>query len=311
MANLQSLVKEHSPTVLKGFAMGIADIVPGVSGGTIAFITGIYDNLIKSISSVDKTFVSLLLKFKIKDAFNHLNGSFLVPLFIGIFAAIISMSKVMHYLMNEYPTYTWSLFFGLIAASILYIGKQIKDIKSFKNIISILAGTIVAYLIVSLIPAQTPNSTLFIFGSGMIAICAMILPGISGSFLLLILGKYAFVTGAVKAPFNPGSLEIIAIFAMGCLVGILSFSKVLNYLLAHFHNTMMCFLTGFMLGSMKKIWPWKETLETTIIRGKTYILKEENILPTSFDQSVLFAILLMLVGFILVLAIEKMAKRKN
>jgi len=311
MANLQSLVKEHYTTVLKGFAMGIADIVPGVSGGTIAFITGIYDNLIKSISSVDKTFIALVLKFKIKEAFNHLNGSLLVPLFIGIFAAIISMSKIIHYLMNEYPTYTWSLFFGLILASIIYIGKQIKDLKSPKSFLTIAFGTIVAYLIVSLIPAQTPNSTLYIFGSGMIAICAMILPGISGSFLLLILGKYAFITGAVKSPFDPGSLEIIFIFGVGCLKGILSFSKVLNYLLSNFHNLMMAFLTGFMIGSMKKIWPWKETLETTVIRGKTYILKEENILPATFDSTLVIAIILMTIGFVLVLGIEKMAKSKN
>ena len=143
----------------------------------------------------------------------------------------------------------------------------------------------------------------------MIAICAMILPGISGSFILLILGKYAFVTGAIKAPFASGSIEIIFIFGTGCLVGLLSFSKVLNWLLKHYHNLMMCFLTGFMIGSLKKIWPWKETLESKIIRGKTYILKEANVFPESVDQTVLIACALMILGFCLVFFLDKFSKK--
>jgi len=305
-----SINKEQVSLVFKGFAMGIADIVPGVSGGTIAFITGIYDDLLASISSVDKQFISFLLKFQIKNALSHINASFLIPLFIGIAFAIVSMSKVMHFFMNSYPVYTWSLFFGLIGASILYIGKQIKNRLKPKNITTVVAGAIIAALIVSLIPVETPNSNLYIFGSGMVAICAMILPGISGSFILLILGKYAFVTGAVKAPFSTGSLPIIIVFSVGCLVGILSFSKLLNWLLKSYHNLMMCFLTGFMIGSMKKVWPWKETLDSKIIRGKTYILKETNILPDSFDQTVIVAITLMLIGFGSVLLLDKIANKK-
>jgi putative membrane protein len=302
--------KKQVSLVLKGFAMGIADIVPGVSGGTIAFITGIYDDLLASISSVDKKFISYLLKFEIKNALNHINASFLIPLLIGITFAIISMSKVMHFFMHSYPIYTWSLFFGLIAASIRYIGKQIQNRSNPKNTITTACGAIIAALVVSLIPVETPTSNIYIFGSGMIAICAMILPGISGSFILLILGKYAFVTGAVKAPFATGSLPIIIVFASGCLIGLLSFSKVLNWLLKNYHNLMMCFLTGFMIGSMKKIWPWKQTLESKVIRGKIYILKEANILPSSLDQTVIVAIILMLVGFSLVLLLDKIANKK-
>ena len=305
-----SINKEQVSLIFKGFAMGIADIVPGVSGGTIAFITGIYDNLLASISSVDKQFITFLFKFQIKQALNHINASFLIPLFIGIAFAIVSMSKVMHFFMHSYPIYTWSLFFGLIGASILYIGKQIKNRSNPKNIMTVVAGAIVAALIVSLIPVETPNSNLYLFGSGMVAICAMILPGISGSFILLILGKYAYVTGAVKAPFASGSLPIIIFFSAGCLIGILSFSKILNWLLKNYHNLMMCFLTGFMIGSMKKIWPWKQTLESKVIRGKIYILKETNIVPSSFDQTVVVAIILMLVGFSLVLLLDKIANKK-
>jgi putative membrane protein len=305
-----NIKKEQLAISLKGFAMGIADIVPGVSGGTIAFITGIYDQLLASISSVDKKFISLVLKLKIKDALNHINASFLIPLFIGIGLAIVSMSKVMHFFMHSYPIHTWSLFFGLIGASILYIGRQIQNRSNPKNILTVVAGAVIAALIVSLIPTETPNSNLYLFGSGMIAICAMILPGISGSFILLILGKYAFVTAAVKAPFASGSLPVIIIFSCGCLVGLLSFSKVLNWLLKTYHNLMMCFLTGFMIGSMKKIWPWKETLESKIIRGKTYILKEANILPDSMDQTIIFAIALMIIGFGSVLLLDKIANKK-
>lgn len=293
--------------VLKGMAMGIADVVPGVSGGTIAFITGIYDQLVESISLVNKEFFQLLLKFKIKQALGHINFSFLFPLLSGIFLSIILGAKVMHYLLDAYPTQTWSLFFGLIAASIYFIGKQIDEIYLPKNFGSIIAGTAVGYILVSLIPVTTAHNSLTIFFSGAVAICAMILPGISGSFILLILGKYAYITGAVKQPFAQGNLTTIIIFALGCLVGLLSFSKLLNWLLKHFHNIMMCFMTGFMLGSMKKIWPWKEALSFKIIRGKTYILEEANVLPSNFDQGFWIALALMFCGFILVIFLEKIS----
>jgi putative membrane protein len=303
--------KEQVMVTLKGMAMGVADIVPGVSGGTIAFITGIYDQLVESISLVNKDFVKLLLQFKIKQALGHINFQFLFPLMCGIFAAILLGARVMHYLLNEHPVQTWSLFFGLIAASIIYIGKQIEHLKAPKNIATIIAGTLIGYGIVSLIPVHTPNNYLNIFAAGAVAICAMILPGISGSFILLILGKYAFVTGALKQPFIDNHLIVIAVFAFGCLVGLLSFSKLLNWLLKHFHNAMMCFLTGFMIGSMKKIWPWKEVVESKVIRGKTYVLQESNILPGHFDGGFWLAVCLMILGFFLVIGLEKFSKKET
>jgi len=303
--------KEQSMVALKGFMMGMADIVPGVSGGTVAFITGVYDNLLASISAVDMQFVKYLLSFQIKKALDHINFTFLFPLLAGVAAAIISMSRVMHFLLESYPTQTWATFFGLIAASIIFIGKTIENPFGVKQAASSLVGIIIGYLIVSVVPTQTSEALPYVFLAGMIGICAMILPGISGAFILLILGKYAYVTGALKAPFIDSNLSIIIVFCLGCGVGILSFSKVLNYLLKHYHNIMMCFLTGFMIGSMKKIWPWKETLESITIRDKVHVLREANILPTQLDGAAMMAIGLMIIGFIAVLSLEYISNKSK
>jgi len=303
--------KEQLILSLKGFAMGTADIVPGVSGGTVALITGVYDNLINSISSVNKDFVKLLIGFKIREALIHLNAAFLFPLLAGIFVAIIGMSKIMHFFMSEYSTYTWSLFFGLILASIIYVGKTIKNIKSPKCLGNILLGTIIGFIIVSLIPVSTSHSYPMIFLAGAIGICAMILPGISGSFILLILGKYLFVTSALKDPFTDQNMLIIIVFGFGCLVGILTFSKVFNYLLKEHHNPMMCILLGFMIGSMRKIWPWKEVIEQKIIRGKVHVLKDAVIFPSEINTQVFIAFALMISGIIFVFAIEKYSANES
>ena len=295
---------------LKGFAMGLADIVPGVSGGTVAFITGIYDELLKSISSVNKEFVKLLLSSKIKEAIEHINIKFLIPLFIGIASAILLTSRLMHYLLNEYPTHTWGFFFGLIIASIIYISKSIEKPWTTKKVIKLIMGASIGYALVSLVPVQTENNYLNIFFSGSIAICAMILPGISGSFILLILGKYAFVTGALKAPFVDNNLIYILVFCIGCLIGLLSFSKILNFLMNKYHQAMILILTGFMIGSLKKIWPWKETLKSITVRGKTHVLSEVNVLPEA-STSTYLTIGIMIFGFIIVFAIEKFAVKKN
>jgi len=296
--------------LLKGFAMGLADIVPGVSGGTIAFVTGIYDTLLKSISSVNKEFIQLIIKLEFKKALEHINYQFLVPLFIGIASAILLTSRLMHHLLMEYPNQTWGFFFGLILASILYISKSIeRPIRSI-TVTQFIGGTLIGVLLVSLIPVQSENTYLSIFFSGAIAICAMILPGISGSFILLILGKYAFITGALKAPFLDNNLIYILIFCVGCLVGILSFSKLLNFLMNKYHQAMIVILCGFMFGSLKKIWPWKETLESIVVRGKTHVLREANVLPT-FDSQTMIVIALMIFGFLLVFLLEYIAKKKS
>lgn len=294
---------------LKGFAMGMADIVPGVSGGTVAFITNIYDELLEAIASINKDFVRKLLKLEFKSALEQVHYKFLIPLMIGIFSALLLTSRLMHFLMSEYPIYTWSMFFGLISASALYIAKHIEHPKNNLTYLLLPLGITIGYACVSLVPVTTPNAYPYIFGSGAIAICAMILPGISGSFILLILGKYAFVTSALKAPFDDNNIFVIMTFCAGCLTGILSFSKLLNYLMHTHRNAMMFVLTGFIVGSLKKIWPWRETLESTVIRGKTYILQEQNVLPESFDQQTILALSIMFIGFFLVLGLEYISNK--
>ncbi len=291
--------------------MGAADIVPGVSGGTVALITGIYDELIKTISSFDHKILKLLFSGDFKSFMDKGNFKFLVPLLSGILIAIIGLSHLMHFLMGTYPVQTWSLFFGLIVASIIFLGKGLNDWKKPKMLSSFIIGTVLGYLVTTMIPVETSNNLINIFIAGSIAICAMILPGISGSFILLILGKYFFVTSALKSPFAEGSLLVILTFAFGCFVGLLSFSKILNFLLIKYHSLMMYLLVGFMLGSLNKIWPWREVLSSKIIRGKTHVLSDKIVFPSEINSQVITAFLIMIFGIVLVFAIEKYAKNKS
>jgi len=297
--------KEYIILYIKGFLMGIADLIPGVSGGTIAFITGIYDTLLDAAASIDKTFIKHVLKFEIKKAIAHLHFRFIIPLVLGMFTAMITLARVMHYLINEQPIPTWALFFGLIGASIIVIWNKLDDHFSPVNLLIISIGAIFAYIMVSLIPVDTPDALWFIYLCGIIGITAMILPGLSGSFLLLILGKYEYITAALKNPFAEGAPLILVIFIMGTATGLMSFSKILNFFMKNYRVKTMAFLTGILIGSMKKVWPWKEVLESKIVRGKTKIIREMNIMPTEFNNEVLVAIALMLIGFIFVLVLEK------
>ncbi|MEC8941038.1 MAG: DUF368 domain-containing protein [SAR324 cluster bacterium] len=298
---------EHAYLFFKGVGMGTADIVPGVSGGTIAFITGIYEALLTAIASINSRLVLQVLRLNLKQALAGLHLRFLVTLVCGIALAVISTSHLMHYLLTEHAVQTWSVFFGLITASILVVAHSIN--KRFTTFPALILGAILAYGITGLIPLYTPEEPGFIFFSGMIAICAMILPGLSGSFILLILGKYAFITAALRNPVNPDNLEIILIFITGCLVGILGFSRILRYGLARWHDYTLALLTGIMLGSMRKVWPWKITLESQIIRGKEHVLREENVWPL-LDFEFGIALLLMLTGFTLVMLLDKKSRQR-
>ena len=299
---------EHAYLFFKGVGMGTADIVPGVSGGTIAFITGIYEALLTAIASINSRLVLQVLRLNLKQALAGLHLRFLITLVCGIALAVISTSHLMHYLLTEHAVQTWSVFFGLITASILVVAHSIN--KRFTTFPALILGAILAYGITGLIPLYTPEEPWFIFFSGMIAICAMILPGLSGSFILLILGKYAFITAALRNPVNPDNLEIILIFITGCLVGILGFSRILRYGLARWHDYTLALLTGIMLGSMRKVWPWKITLESQIIRGKEHVLREENVWPL-LDIEFGIALLLMLSGFTLVMLLDKISRRRT
>jgi len=299
---------EHAYLFFKGVGMGTADIVPGVSGGTIAFITGIYESLLTAISSINSRFILQILRLNFKQAIAGLHLRFLVTLIFGIALAIISTSHLIHYLLTVYPTQTWSVFFGLITASIIVVGHSINN--RFASFPTLILGILLAYGITGIIPLHTPEDPWFIFFSGMIAICAMILPGLSGSFILLILGKYAFLTAALRNPFNLDNMEIILIFIAGCLIGILGFSRILRYGLVRWHDFTLAILTGIMIGSMRKVWPWKITLESQIIRGKEYVLREENVWPL-LDFEFWIALLLMGVGFVLVILLDKISRKRT
>ncbi len=300
--------REAGVLMLKGAAMGTADVVPGVSGGTVAFITRIYDPLLCAIASFDLNALARLLRGRLTEALAGLHLRFLLALGFGIASAILSTARLMHYLLTTHPVATWALFCGLIVASILVVGREITDWRG--GVPMLVLGTVVAYGIVGLIPVQTPDTPLIVFLCGMVAICAMILPGLSGAFLLLILGKYATVTGALRNPFDEGNLLLLAVFAAGCLVGLLGFSRILKLCLERFQNLTMALLTGLMVGALRKVWPWKEVLETELIRGKEYVLREANVLPEA-DGGLLLALGLAATGFVLVLALDRWSRREE
>ncbi len=289
--------------------MGAADIVPGVSGGTIALITGIYETLLDSIKSVDMEALKLLSKFQIKALWKHINGSFLGVLFLGIFTSIFTLSKLITFLMDEHPIPLWSFFCGLIIISSVMI---LRDIKrwNFMVFLTIPLGAALAYWITGLNPVSSPEAMYFTFIAGAIAICAMILPGISGSFLLLILGKYEVILEAV----NQKDIITLAIFAAGCVIGLLSFSRLISWLLHNYHSLTIAALSGFMLGSINKIWPWKDVLSYRISSsGEQKPFITENIWPhhylsvTGDEPKFFIGLLAFLFGIILVIGLERTA----
>lgn len=290
--------------------MGAADVVPGVSGGTIAFISGIYEELLSSISSINFGLIKILRKEGIKAVWKAVNGNFLLALFIGIAISILSLAKVIKWLLENEPVLLWSFFFGLVLASIIYIGKQISKWNAGVILLSLL-GIVFGYMI-TVIPSVSgqESNLLFLFFAGAIASCAMILPGISGSYILLLVGAYSTVMTAVTEK----NITIIAVVGAGVIVGLLSFSKVLKWLFSKFNNQMLAVLMGIMFGSINKIWPWKETVSTYIDRhGVTKPLLEKSILPGAYkgDPQVLFAVLLAVVGFGLIFLLERLAVKKD
>jgi len=252
---MQRTFKDYFIITLKGIAMGAADAVPGVSGGTIAFISGIYEELILSISNINLSLFKTLKQDGIKAFWTQANGNFILALLTGIVIGFASFMRLAKYLIEQHPVLIWSFFFGLIVVSIYFVGKQITKWNA-STIVAFTVGAITAYYITSLPLFATNNNPWFLFIAGAIAICAMILPGISGSFILLILGAYKALSNAMD-DFN---FKKIAIFAAGAIVGLLSFSRLLKWLFKNYHNTTLALLTGFILGSLNKMWPWKQTV---------------------------------------------------
>lgn len=295
-------LKEYGLLVLKGMGMGAADVVPGVSGGTIAFIVGIYEELIDSIKSINAASLKMLFTGKIAAFWKAINANFLFSIVGGIAISIFSLAKLITWLLTDHPVLVWSFFFGLVLASTWFVSKDIKK-WDWKTILSFIIGAVVAFYITVATPAETPSNLFFIFLCGAIAICAMILPGISGSFILVLLGKYFYIMEAVKT-FN---IKIILVFICGAAIGITSFSRVLSFALRRFHDITIAVLAGFMLGSLNKVWPWKTVVETYFdSHGVEKPLIEVNSMP---DHLIGEAVGLMVLGFAIVYFLEKLSAK--
>jgi len=335
---MQRRFKDYFLITLKGVAMGAADAVPGVSGGTIALISGIYQELISTISNINISFLKTLRTHGFKAFWKELNGNFILALLIGILTSFVTFMRLAKYLIETHPVLIWSFFFGLIIASIFFVAKQI-DKWNVATFIALILGAFIAYYITTL-PSMASNSNpLFLFIAGAIAICAMILPGISGSFILVILGAYKTLSDAI----NDWDFKRIAIFGAGAVVGLLSFSRVLKWLFKHYQNTTLALLTGFIFGSLNKIWPWKKSIsvlnditgeaqslskitdlgtlavyQQQINNFESYkVVTEESVSPfvyTSINNGVssqlIPALTLIIVGFLTIFILEKIGNKK-
>ena len=303
-------MKDYAVLALKGMGMGAADVVPGVSGGTIAFIVGIYDELIDSIKSINGKSLKLLFTGKWVAFWKAINANFLLSIIAGIGISIFSLAKIITWLLTDHPILVWSFFFGLVLASTWFVSKDIKK-WDWKTILSYIIGIVIAFYITVATPAETPSNLFFIFLCGAIAICAMILPGISGAFILLLLGKYQYIMQAV----GDLNIPVIVIFVVGAAAGIISFSHLLSWLLKRWHDVTVAVLMGFMVGSLKKVWPWKEVVETyTDSHGALQPLVERNIAPGHFEMlydrpsMLVEAVVLCIVGFLVIYGIELLAR---
>ena len=310
-------------TALKGILMGAADVVPGVSGGTIAFITGIYEELIKTIDGLDISILGSLRENGFVKTFNAYNLGFLGSLLAGIAISILSLAKLITFLLTTYPILVWSFFFGLVLASVWYIGSQISKWGAV-TIAFIIGGTALSYYITIAEPLGSPDSWWYVIFSGFVAIIAMILPGVSGAFLLLLLGSYETVLGAitgltealVAGDWSAASSYFLTLclFAVGCILGLKLFSRVLTWLFKNHKNWTLALLTGFMLGSLNKLWPWKEVLKyRTNSHSEEVPFLEKSIMPNHFDGNpqILWAVVLMVVGFLLIFLLERWASKKQ
>ena len=304
---------EYLLIAARGMGMGAADVIPGVSGGTIAFVTGIYEELIHSIKSVNAEFLRILFTRGIRPAWAHINGTFLVSLLAGIFISLITLARGISFLLSNYPMLVWAFFFGLIVGSAIYVGRKISR-WTLRAVLMLLGGTALAYYITISSPATSTDALWFVFVSGSIAISAMILPGISGSFILLLLGKYAFMMEALKDL----KVVVLGVFGLGCVVGILGFSHVISWLFKKHPNATMALLSGFMIGSLNKLWPWKEVLEhRQNSHGEWLPFIERNISPGRYQDlyqsdPMLWQVgLCALAGLALIFVFEWVAGRKT
>ncbi|WP_417609293.1 DUF368 domain-containing protein [Owenweeksia hongkongensis] len=308
--------------VFKGMAMGMAEVVPGVSGGTIAFITGIYERLIFAIKSIDLDLLRLIGKGKIGEAWKKLDGNFLVTLLTGMVLGIGIGVFAITWLLEHEPIAIWAFFFGLIIASVWVVGKDI-DVWNFKTIIALILGTILVYYVTIAVPSSGIEALWFVFVCGAVAISALLLPGLSGSFILLLLGMYTYILPKVKEVMsgNFEGLSVLVVFGLGCITGVLSFSRVLTWAFKHHKNVTLAFLTGLMIGSLNKVWPWQEVLTTRInTKGEETVAFSKSVLPSTFsglqdnflygnDPQTMLAIICIIGGFALVILMSIFGKK--
>lgn len=305
-------LKDYFLLYLKGVGMGGADVVPGVSGGTVAFITGIYQELLDTIKSFDIEALQLLKSARFKDFWQHINGTFLIVLLGGIASSIVTLAQLVIYLLATYPIQVWSFFFGLIIISAILVFKEIRKWNLWVVLFGIL-GAAISYYITIAAPAETTTELWFIFIAGAVAICAMILPGISGAFILLLFGKYEYIFSALK----DFDVKVVLVFVLGCATGLLTFARLISWLLNRYYNMAVALLAGFMVGSLNKVWPWKQVLTYRIdSHGVQKAVLEESVSPATFvevtgqDPLVLLAVLFMALGIFMIVAIEKIAADK-
>ena len=292
---------------LKGMAMGAADVVPGVSGGTIAFITGIYDDLLASINAINFQTLKQLKTDGIKAVWKTINGNFLLALFAGIALSFLSLAKLFKFLLENHPNLVWAFFFGLVLGSIYLVSKMVArwDWMAYAGV---LVGTAISYYLTIIQPGGEATAYWFIFISGAIAICAMILPGVSGSFILLILGVYYPMLDAVSNL----DLVFIAVLGAGAIIGLLSFSRFLKWLLDKYFNVTVAVLLGFLIGSLNKLWPWKHTVSTRLNSHKEEVpFIQENVLPNAVnDPQIMSVAVLLIIGVAVIVVMSKFAPKQ-
>ena len=288
----------------KGICMGASDVVPGVSGGTMAFILGIYEELIDAIRSFDLKSLQLLMRFEFQRLLDRISWRFLLAVGFGILTAVFTLARLLSWLLQNSPIYIWSFFFGLILASVVSVSRRIENWRK-STYVGLAGGSIGAYFLVGFVPVSTPDDPWFLFLCGAIAICAMILPGISGSFILVLLGKYEYVLQAV----NQRDFVVLLLVAGGACIGILAFSRILGWLLRNYHDLMVAVLTGLMLGSLRKVWPWKETLVSMVDpHGQLVPVVQSNVLPSQWSGELAAAFFLMVVGLVVVLFLDRLGQ---
>ena len=286
--------------------MGVANVIPGVSGGTIALITKIYEELINSLKSFDNKALELLFSFKIKKLIQHTNFYFLSTVFSGSIVSVFTIASLFKYLFANYPILIWAFFFGLILASVIFIGKRVKNWNT-QSIITLTIGTIISFSLNFVTPATENSNLFFVFICGIIGISGMILPGLSGSYILILLGNYKLLMVTAIVDLN---ITLLSIFFLGSVFGLMSFSHLLSWVLKNYKDATLALLTGFVLGSLNTIWPWKKVAKSVMINGKEQVLKYNSFFPTEISNDTIYAIAFMLIGFMTVYFLETFSENK-